>query len=1036
MPEQIFIGNFPKGLITNRLPFVIDNDAFPYLYNFYIWRGRAKRKRGTVALARLEVQVQMVANATPPAVYQSGQLTLSSGALNLFSATISGITQATQAVVTIAGSIYYPGYEVLISGVVGMTQINGGPYTVISVTPTSLTLNVDSTGFTAYSSGGTVILDEFQSIVPDSLSLVVGANTYTDNGDGTLNGTPAGTGTINYATGDVTISGGGSSALTGSFSFYPAEPAMGVRDFVSNTSSSIYPLTIAFDDLYAYQINQTGMPFWYNVTYYKGTNTPFVWSGQDFQLFYTTNYSKAFWATNNKPGFHFVTATYTSGSGSPNIVMNLKSGGVNYPNLIIGDKLWFNEWAAGGVTINGLVGTVSVNSGAASGNYTITFTGNQTVSSTGIAQLLTASILGQDGIRWYDGDPTGGTGIPTGSGLGWVNFAPPLTAAVVSINNLPAALYYLVGALVIIPFKDRLVFFNPYIQTSTGQALQLQDTAIWSWNGTPYYTTPVPTPASGSETADIRAYYVDQTGLGGYLSAGISQPITTVSNNEDVLLVGFGGSRGRKTRFVYTGNDFQPFLFYNINSELPSDSTFSSVALDKGAIDLGIYGIALTDQQSSSRIDLDIPDAIFTIQALNNGILRVNAVRDFYKEWIYFAYPVDDSQWKFPTQTFLFNYRDNTWAVFYENFTCHGNFRKTSSYTWATLPFKTWAQWREPWNAGSSTALFPSVAAGNPQGFILLKGQGTGEAPSGQIVAIASNSFGTQITSYNHCVAVGDFLYFQGAISTLQATITNISQATQAVVTATNTFVVGEYVLFTQVVGMTQINGKFAQITAATGANFTINLNTVEYTAYISGGLATFSPLQNQIGKVNWIIDVNNFTIDITYITSTYFGLGVYSKLSQPFMQTKQFNPYWDQGRQVRLSAQKYLFDFTANGQLTVNIYLSQDPDDSWNSFADNPPPNGLVYSQLLYTCPESTNIGLTPPNTNLQMPTAANQYQIWHRFNSSMIGDTFQIGFTLSTQETSPGSKDAQMYNLEYATSEITLHGMHITIDKSSHLA
>jgi hypothetical protein len=69
-------------------------------------------------------------------------------------------------------------------------------------------------------------------------------------------------------------------------------------------------------------------------------------------------------------------------------------------------------------------------------------------------------------------------------------------------------------------------------------------------------------------------------------------------------------------------------------------------------------------------------------------------------------------------------------------------------------------------------------------------------------------------------------------------------------------------------------------------------------------------------------------------------------------------------------------------------------------------------------------------------MPTAQSQYQIWHRFNTSLIGDSVQIGLTLSTQETAPGLKDAQMYNLDYATSEITLHGIHLTVEKSSHLA
>ena len=44
MPDQIYIGNFAKGLKLDRLPFNIDNDSFPFLWNFYSWRGRAKKK--------------------------------------------------------------------------------------------------------------------------------------------------------------------------------------------------------------------------------------------------------------------------------------------------------------------------------------------------------------------------------------------------------------------------------------------------------------------------------------------------------------------------------------------------------------------------------------------------------------------------------------------------------------------------------------------------------------------------------------------------------------------------------------------------------------------------------------------------------------------------------------------------------------------------------------------------------------------------------------------------------------------------------
>lgn len=968
MPDQIYIGNFAKGLKLDRLPFNIDNDAFPTMLNIYSWRGRAKRKRGTSLLGRLTIQVIMVAMPTLP--WQDGPLTLSLDEGNLLvflglSPTpnaISNVTQATQAVVTVIGNNFSVGQEVFIVDVNGMFEINNNYYTIVARSTNTITLNVDTTGFPAYTLGGNVYVANGPSIVPGTISLTVGANTYTEPAtpDGTLIGTPAGTGSINYSTGTIVIIGGGSSTVTGTFSYYPGLPVMGLQDFAVTGTNNLYPLLLAFDTLYSYQINQTSNNlFFYNTTYYKGTNVPFTWSGADYQLFWTTNYSGALWATNGKPGLNLVTGTYgMAGSGSTTITFNFKSGGVNFTTLVVGDILWFNEWNAGGITINGISGTVSDISGAASGNYVVTFLTNQTVSSTGIAQLLTNTIPGQDGIKWYDGDPTGGTGLPTGTGLGWVNFAPPLTASTVSIDNRPPALYYLVGALAILPFKDRLLFFSPIIGTSAGTQFILQDTVLWSWNGTPYYSLPVP----DGQTFDKTAYYVDQTGKGGYLPAGLSQPIITVGNNEDVILIGFGGD-GRKTRFVYTGNDINPFLFFNINSELPSFSTFSTITLDKGMLDIGQYGIVITDQQSAQRIDLDIPDSVFQIQALQNGVQRVNAARDFFKEWIYFSYPVttiaygDGTVAKFPQQTFLFNYRDNTWAIFDESFTRHGRFRHQKKINWTIIGqrYGSWANWREPWNSGANSAMFPSIIAGNAQGYVLIKALGTGEAASGSIAGISNLTGFTQITSTNHCVNLGDYVQILNCIGTIAP----------------------------------NING--------------------------------------QIGKVINLIDANNFVLDILFPIGIYVGLGTFTRLSQPLLMTKQFPVYWDQGRQVRLSVQKYLMDFTANAQVTINIYLSQDPDDVWNNPVNNPSTNGLIYSQILFTCPESTNIGLTPANSNLQMPTAAGQYQIWHRLNTSLIGDTFQIGLTLS---------DTQMRNLTFATSEITLHGMQLTVDKGPHLS
>lgn len=103
--------------------------------------------------------------------------------------TVTGITKATQAVVTAAGHTLSVGDAVLINGVIGMIEINNIIGIVYATTATTITLNINSTGFTAYSSGGTIYKSEY----------------FVDNQNGVLSSSLGGTGTINYATGAWTL---------------------------------------------------------------------------------------------------------------------------------------------------------------------------------------------------------------------------------------------------------------------------------------------------------------------------------------------------------------------------------------------------------------------------------------------------------------------------------------------------------------------------------------------------------------------------------------------------------------------------------------------------------------------------------------------------------------------------------------------------------------------------------------------------------------------------------------------------------------
>lgn len=70
-----------------------------------------------------------------------------------YSATITGATKANPCVLTVDDRVY--GLNVTISGVGGMTELNGNTYRIISQTSTTITIDVNSLSFTTYTAGGT-----------------------------------------------------------------------------------------------------------------------------------------------------------------------------------------------------------------------------------------------------------------------------------------------------------------------------------------------------------------------------------------------------------------------------------------------------------------------------------------------------------------------------------------------------------------------------------------------------------------------------------------------------------------------------------------------------------------------------------------------------------------------------------------------------------------------------------------------------------------------------------------------------------------
>ncbi len=103
--------------------------------------------------------------------------------------------------------------------------------------------------------------------------------------------------------------------------------------------------------------------------------------------------------------------------------------------------------------------------------------------------------------------------------------------------------------------------------------------------------------------------------------------------------------------------------------------------------------------------------------------------------------------------------------------------------------------------------------------------------------------------------------------------LSGITKAANAVLeVGTNTFAVGESVVITQVVGMTQINGLRALITAKPDStHITVAINSSGFDSYASGGVVQTQPLDGEPVTAGCIFDIPmRFDADLSGVFTAY----------------------------------------------------------------------------------------------------------------------------------------------------------------------
>lgn len=170
LPVNIIQTNFTAGEFSPRLLGRVDiakyynstqlmQNMLPYVH------GAVTRRTGTYHVSEVKDSsaatriIPFKFSTTQNYIIELGNLYMrvyrSRGQVVESSKTITGITQANPGVVTSAAHAYSNGDQFYISGVVGMTQVNGLRYTAANVAANTLELSgVSTAAYTAYSSGG------------------------------------------------------------------------------------------------------------------------------------------------------------------------------------------------------------------------------------------------------------------------------------------------------------------------------------------------------------------------------------------------------------------------------------------------------------------------------------------------------------------------------------------------------------------------------------------------------------------------------------------------------------------------------------------------------------------------------------------------------------------------------------------------------------------------------------------------------------------------------------------------------------------
>jgi hypothetical protein len=460
---------------------------------------------------------------------------------------------------------------------------------------------------------------------------------------------------------------------------------------------------------------------------------------------------------------------------------------------------------------------------------------------------------------------TGGDPIRYTDSTIWVNFAPQIDNASPTPNRLQQCL-------AMVPFRGRMVVFNTYEGTTLASSINYEQRIRWSAIGNPISDTSALFPSAGD--VSLNSWNANVRGKGGTLDIPTNESIVSVGFVRDNLVVYCEHSTWQ---LRYTGKTIAPFQIEKVNSELGTQSPFSSVQFDTSLVGIGDKGIVQCDSYKSERIDIKIPDLVFKFNNTSTNYDRVYGIREYEEKLAFWMYPDFDSGDQpatYPNRRLVYNYENDSWAIFEDSFTCLGYFNDVLDPTWATSNV-SWESYNKSWIGRAPLNLL--IAGGNQQGFIQLLDELATNQQSLFILGITGfDTTVTIINSPNHNLQSNQVILLTG---------------------------------FYPSDGFFSLNNLKFGVVYIDADNFSI-----------------------------WIYNPNNGAFDIPQVNpsaSVYIGNAVITILDGFQVTSKKFN-FMDEGQAIQLGFIDILMNNTQAGAITLNIYADYNTADAVNSYPLN----------------------------------------------------------------------------------------------------